>query len=93
MLLDIPGTLKLERIHSNDAKSEDWYDQSEYEWVMIVSGSASLRFEDSEKLVEMRKGDFTLIEPHRRHKVENTDSGQEGTIWLALFYSSKPLEL
>lgn len=44
MLLDIPGTLRLERIHSNDAKSEDWYDQSEYEWVMIVSGSASLRF-------------------------------------------------
>ncbi|MCP9915713.1 Nif11 domain/cupin domain-containing protein [Cyanobium sp. ATX 6F1] len=85
VLLEAPG-LRLESIHSCSAVSPEgqWYDQSETEWVLLLQGSARLRFEDEPQPRDLAVGDALLISPHRRHRVEGTDPSP-GTVWLALF--------
>jgi cupin 2 domain-containing protein len=80
---------KLERIVSGGHATPvgQWYDQEQYEWVVLLSGSAGLRFEDQENVHEMRPGDFVNISAHRRHRVEWTNP-KEKTVWLALHYST-----
>jgi cupin 2 domain-containing protein len=60
-----------------------WYDQDENEWVVVLKGSARLRFED--KVVEMKAGDFMDIPAHKKHRVDWTTPG-EPTIWLEVHY-------
>jgi cupin 2 domain-containing protein len=69
-----------------------WYEQDDHEWVLLLSGGASLRFEDDPNLVKLHPGDSLLILAHRRHRVEWTDPVKH-TVWLALHYSeeTKPL--
>ena len=80
---------RLERIHSCLASSPEgfWYDQAETEWVMVLRGSAQLRFEDEQHSRDLCAGDSLLIAPHRRHRVVMTDP-DPGTLWLALFCSA-----
>jgi cupin 2 domain-containing protein len=86
-LIEGPGW-RLERIHSCLASSPEgfWYDQAETEWVMVLRGSAQLRFEDEQQPRDLCVGDSLLIAPHRRHRVVTTDP-DPGTLWLALFCS------
>lgn len=63
-----------------------WYDQADEEWVVVLQGTATLRFDDGEVL-EMTVGDHVLIPAHSRHRVERT-STLEPTVWLAVFYNS-----
>lgn len=58
--------MRLERIHSNEAKSPEgfWYDQTEYEWVIVLKGNAKLRFKEEESARELKEGDSVLIMPH-----------------------------
>jgi cupin 2 domain-containing protein len=81
--------LRLEQIHSCQAASpqDSWYDQTEHEWVLILQGSARLRFEDEAEDRELNRGDGLPIDAHRRHRVVATDPAP-GTIWLALFWPS-----
>lgn len=85
LLLETNG-LRLERIHSCAAATPDdhWYDQSETEWVLLLQGSARLRFEDEPQPRNLVAGDALLISPNRRHRVDRTDPAP-GTLWLALF--------
>jgi cupin 2 domain-containing protein len=78
--------VKIERIVSDGHASPEgfWYDQEQDEWVLLVSGSAVLAFED--RMVELNPGDHLLIPAHQRHRIEST-SATEKTIWLAVFYS------
>ncbi len=78
---------ELERIVSaGQATPEgEWYDQDSDEWVILLSGSAGLLFEDEEEVSIMNAGDYVHIEPHRRHRVEWTDPGEK-TVWLALHF-------
>ena len=80
---------RLERIHSNAASSADgfWYDQREHEWVLLLQGSALLRFADEDAPRALSRGDQVLISAGRRHRVEATDPAP-GTVWLALFWSA-----
>ena len=64
-----------------------WYDQSRDEWVVLLSGSARLRFEDDAEAVAMRPGDWVRIAAHRRHRVEETDADVP-SVWLALHYEA-----
>jgi cupin 2 domain-containing protein len=81
------GSLKIERIVSKGHRSPDdfWYDQDKHEWVMVLKGSAGLRFEDKQEITKMMPGDYINIPAHCKHRVEWTDPVVE-TIWLAVHY-------
>lgn len=81
---------KLERIISTGQATPEgqWYDQDFNEWVVLLTGSAALRFEDEVDELVMRPGDYIQIPAHRRHRVEWTDETNP-TVWLALHYQPK----
>ena len=81
------SSFRLERIVSRGHCSPDgfWHDQDEHEWIILLKGSAVLRFEDQSENIIMNPGNYITIEKHRRHRVEWTDPEQE-TIWLAIHY-------
>ncbi len=61
---------KLERIISRGQASPpgEWYDQEHDEWVILLSGSAGLYFEDEKSSVELKPGDYLFIPAHCRHR-------------------------
>jgi cupin 2 domain-containing protein len=77
---------RLERIVSGGQTTPpgEWYDQDTHEWLVLLMGSACLRFEDEPDRV-LRPGNHLIIPAHRRHRVEWTDPTRP-TIWLALHY-------
>ncbi|MGL4993299.1 MAG: cupin domain-containing protein [Bacteroidales bacterium] len=77
--------VKLEHIVSfgHPTPEGEWYDQEESEWVALLSGSATLRYEDGSAIC-MVAGDHLIIRPHVRHRVEKVS---EDAIWIALFIS------
>ncbi len=78
---------RLERIvsHGEATPAGQWFDQDRDEWVILLSGSAGLRFEEESRIRELRPGNYLLIPAHRRHRVEWTEAGGT-TVWLALHY-------
>jgi cupin 2 domain-containing protein len=83
--------LRLERIHSCSARSPEgfWYDQTEHEWVLLLQGSAQLRFADEAEARSLACGEALLISAGRRHRLLASDPAP-GTIWLALFWTPHP---
>ena len=83
-LMTRPG-LRIERIVSTGQAGAEgqWYDQPQTEWVVLLSGSAVLRFEDEAEPRTLRTGDWMTIAQHRRHRVEATDV-DEPCVWLAV---------
>jgi cupin 2 domain-containing protein len=78
--------LFIEKIVSNgqSTPSGEWYDQEQDEWVILLSGTATLIFEKN-GILEMNSGDYLLIPAHCRHRVEQT-SEEPNCIWLAINY-------
>ncbi|WP_323843978.1 cupin domain-containing protein [Microbulbifer magnicolonia] len=78
--------VRIERIISRGQSSPEsgWYDQEDHEWVIVLEGSAGIRFEDGREIV-LRKGDHVKIPAHVRHRVSHTDPDNI-TLWLAVFY-------
>jgi cupin 2 domain-containing protein len=85
-LLSRPG-LRIERIVSLGQSSPPgfWYDQSDGEWVLLLSGAARLRFADEPDSRRLHPGDWLDIAPRRRHRIDWTDPATP-TVWLAVFY-------
>ena len=84
------GAFRLERIVSHGQQSPPgfWYDQDEHEWVMLLQGEATLRFEDfaeGDRLLRLTPGMHVTIPAHCRHRVEWTTPDAD-SVWLALFY-------
>lgn len=81
---------KIERIVSRGHSSPDneWYDQEENEWVILLKGSAGLLFEEDENVVFLKPGDYINIPSHTKHRVEWTDPDTE-TVWLAIHYKGE----
>ena len=79
--------LRLERIVSAEqtAPRDQWYDEQRDEWVVVLSGSASLLFEGENEPLVLSPGDYVHIPAHRRHRIECTE---EKTVWLALHYDN-----
>lgn len=77
--------LRIERIVSNGQASPPgfWYDQEQAEWVLLLAGQATLRFENENTLQALSAGDYLLIPAHCRHRVEWTDPEQT-TLWLTI---------
>ncbi len=86
--LAMGANIKIERIISkgHSTPENDWYDQEQDEWVMVLQGHGILEFEAGKEL-EMKVGDSTNIPAHTRHRVKWTEPNEE-TIWLAVFYNS-----
>jgi len=80
------ANFRVERIISNNSASPEnfWYDQDSDEFVMLISGSAGISFDDGDA-VELHPGDFITINRHRKHRVDWTDP-EHKTTWLALHY-------
>ncbi len=78
---------RLERIVSQGQATPagEWYDQEMDEWVLLLRGSAGLRFEGEPEVRVMRAGDALLIPAHARHRVEWTEAGAK-TFWLAVHF-------
>lgn len=81
------GNIRIERIISRGRSTppEQWYDQEQDEWVILLAGSAAIMFEGSSKAITLIPGDYVNIPAHIRHRVEWTDEAEE-TIWLAVHY-------
>ena len=79
------GDVRIERIVSHGHSSPEgfWYDQDGDEFVLLVSGRATLEFEDHE--IVLNPGDYLNIAAHQKHRVKWT-SGEETTIWLVVHY-------
>lgn len=82
VLLERPG-VRIERILSRGQSTPpgEWYDQPEDEWVALLAGRATLRFDGGTKLA-MAPGDWVLIPAHARHRVEAT-SRRPPCVWIA----------
>lgn len=78
--------LRIERIVSRGHASapDDWYDQDNPEWVIVLRGRAVIAFA-GKAAVTLKEGDYVNIAAHERHRVEWT-SPDEDTIWLAVHY-------
>jgi cupin 2 domain-containing protein len=88
------SNVRIERIVSKGhaSPSDFWYDQELHEWVMVLKGTARLRFQDQEQPIEMKPGDFVNIPARSKHRVEWT-AADEPTIWLAVHYGEPHLPL
>lgn len=77
--------VRIERIVSTGQASPPgfWFDQDWTEWVIVLSGSAGLRFDGEGEARTLQAGDHVEIPAHLKHRVEWTDAAQP-TIWLAV---------
>jgi cupin 2 domain-containing protein len=80
-------TVRIERIVSTGQTTpvDQWYDQDENEWVMVLKGRAELLFEEDNQVISLNAGDYINIPAHAKHRVVWTDL-DEPTVWLAVFY-------
>ena len=76
----------LEKIISEGHSSprDFWYDQNKNEFVILISGSAKLQYDDGQ-ITNLNPGDYLIIPAHKKHRVEWTDPNQK-TFWIALHY-------
>jgi cupin 2 domain-containing protein len=81
LLFERPG-VTIQRILSR-GQTTDWIKQDRHEWVILVRGAAELLFDDGQRAVSMRPGDYLIIPAGCRHRVTWTDPGQT-SIWLAI---------
>lgn len=81
--------VRIERIVSTGQASPPgfWYDQPQAEWVVLLSGSAVLRFADEPGPRVLNPGDHLVIAPRRRHRIEATDANR-ATVWLAVHFDA-----
>ncbi len=79
-----PG-VRIERIvsHGHADPGDDWQDQPQHEWVLLLQGQARLSVAGQAD-IELQPGDHVFIPAHSRHRVDWTDPMQN-TIWLAVF--------
>jgi cupin 2 domain-containing protein len=80
-------SFRLERIVSDGqlTAEDEWYDEDENEWFILLKGSAGLLLEGDKEPLVLKPGDYLNLPGHRKHKVLWTDA-DEKTIWLALHY-------
>jgi cupin 2 domain-containing protein len=80
-------SFRLERIVSDGqlTAEDEWYDEDENEWFILLKGSAGLLLEGDKEPLVLKPGDYLNLPAHRKHKVLWTDA-DEKTIWLALHY-------
>ena len=83
----VAENVRIERIVSRGhaCGADDWYEDEEAEWVLVVAGAARLSFERDPEPLALGAGDYALIPAGTRHRVDWTDPEQP-TIWLAVHF-------
>jgi cupin 2 domain-containing protein len=78
--------LRIERIisHGSITPPDQWYDQQENEWVLLIQGKASLEFENG-KMLHLGSGDYIFLPARLKHRVAYT-SKTPSCIWLAVHF-------
>ncbi len=78
--------MRIERIVSTGQSSPEgfWYDQSQDEWVIVLSGHAGLLIE-GEAERRLGSGDFVFLPARKRHRVTWT-APDRPTLWLAVHF-------
>ena len=76
---------KFQHILSGDCVSPPgfWYDQTESEWAILLSGRAELEFSDNgfaTSRLLLHAGDAILIPAHLKHRIVSSNAA----VWLAL---------
>jgi cupin 2 domain-containing protein len=86
-LLQAPN-VRIERIVSTGHATapDQWYDQDEAEWVVVLAGSAGLIFEGETEPRRLEPGSYVHIGAHVRHRVAWTDPSTP-TVWLAIHFN------
>ena len=81
------GAVRIERIVSDGHSTPpgEWYDQEWDEWVLLISGGATLLFENDAAPLILKPGDYIIIPAGCRHRVERTDILKK-TVWLAVHF-------
>ena len=81
------GSLLIERIVSRGHATPpgEWYDQERDEWILLLTGSAELRYDGCAGTRRLEPGDCLLIPAGCRHRVQWTDPDTP-TVWLAVHY-------
>ncbi|SES86973.1 cupin domain-containing protein [Thalassotalea agarivorans] len=76
----------IERIVSLGHSTADgqWYDQVQDEWVVLLTGAATLAFAEG-KTVDMKAGDHIHLPAGCKHKVASTTE-KEHSVWLAVHF-------
>ena len=79
--------VRIERIVSrgHSSPADFWYDQEQTEWVVLLSGSAVIRFEQDPAPRVVRPGDWLEIPARCRHRVDAT-AADEDSVWLAVHW-------
>ena len=78
--------VRIERIVSQGQRTpvDEWYDQMQNEWVIVLEGEAVIEYENMEQHT-LKAGDYLFIPAHKRHRVART-TATEKTIWLAVYW-------
>ena len=81
------GKVRIERIVSegHSTTKGEWCCQAWDEWVLLITGNATLLFESSATAVHLKPGDHLMIPAGCRHRVEWTEPNQS-SIWLAVHF-------
>ncbi len=82
----------IERIISRGQASEqdEWYDQEQDEWVILLQGAARLQFySEPAELKMLQAGDYLFIPAHCKHRVDWTHPSMD-SIWLAVHIHQYP---
>ncbi len=84
-ILCCSNNIRIERIVSEGHVTPDgtWYDQQQNEFVLLLSGAASIEFAEQE--VALQPGDHLTIPAHTKHRVKWTDPKIK-SIWLTVFF-------
>lgn len=79
--------VRIERIvsHGQATPEGEWLEQELDEWVILLSGSAEIRFEGGTSACRLTGGDHLLIPAGCRHRVAWT-APECDTIWLAVHF-------
>ncbi len=78
--------IRIERIISRGqiTPHDQWYDQPENEWVLLIQGKASIEFENGDML-HLGAGDYIFLPSGLKHRVAYT-SKNPPCIWLAIHF-------
>ena len=78
------SNIRIERIISKGQHNpeNDWFDQPQDEWVLLLQGQARIEFAASTISHLLNPGDYLFIPAHVKHRVAWTDPKQI-SIWLA----------